>query len=156
MMSFRAEPIGSQVANQVRASRRDPFGGKAEMLLASDPRFPCRHCLEETPIDSEVLLISYQPLARKTPYAARGPIFICAADCDAFKGIDAVPEIVASRTVNLRAYDASGRMLYAHSQLSSGSEAEKHIASMLSDDRVAEVHAHTALHGCFLCKFVRN
>jgi hypothetical protein len=26
----------------------------------------------------------------------------------------------------------------------------------LKDGEVAEVHAHTALHGCFLCKFVRG
>jgi hypothetical protein len=156
MTSFRAEPINRELARKVRASRRDPFGGEAEMLPVSGPGFPCRHCLEETSAGEEVVLLSYQPLARQTPYAGRGPIFICAADCHGYRGIDAIPKIVAGRTVNLRAYDAAGRMLYEHARLSNGGEAKTLIAAMLSDDKVAEVHAHTALHGCFLCKFVRS
>jgi len=156
MTSFRALPIETALAHNIRRSGHDLFGGAADVWVAREPRLPCRHCLEETPLHGRVLLVSYQPLQQETPYAGRGPIFICADNCEAFDDRGRVPEIVASRHVNLRAYDGSGKMLYAHSRLATGEDARQEIASMLADDEVAEVHAHTALHGCFLCKFVRD
>ncbi len=155
MTDFRALPIDSNVARSVRSSGLDPFGAAAEVWVAREPRLPCRHCLEEARLEGKVLLISYQPLERQTPYAGRGPIFICGNACEAFDEPQRVPEIVASRHVNLRAYDGSGQMIYAHSRLARGADAGREIASMLEDAEVAQVHAHTALHGCFLCKFVR-
>lgn len=156
MISFRALPMETELAHNIRRSGLDPFGAAADVWVAHEPRLPCRHCLEEAPLHCKVLLISYQPVQRQTPYAGRGPIFICADDCEAFDEDDRVPEIVASRHVNLRAYDGAGRMLYAHSRIARGEGAGQEIASMLEDPEVAEVHAHTALHGCFLCKFVRG
>jgi hypothetical protein len=155
MSGFRAIAVDTDLAERVRASRLDPFGAKAEVWTARDSRLPCRHCLNEARFNSEVLLISYQPLKKETPYAGRGPIFICADECAGFDLTQLVPEIVATRHVNLRAYDRSGKMLYPYSRLAKGDEAEDHIGEMLKDQDVFEVHAHTALHGCFLCKFMR-
>jgi uncharacterized protein DUF1203 len=156
MISFRALPIETELARNIRCSGLDPFGGVADVWVAHEPRFPCRHCLAEAALHSKVLLISYQPLQQQTPYAGRGPIFICADDCEAFGGTKKLPEIVASRHINLRAYDGLGKMLYGYSKLARGEDAGPEIASMLEDKEVAEVHAHTAMHGCFLCKFVRD
>jgi hypothetical protein len=156
MISFRALPIETELARKMRRSRLDPFGHAAEIWVARERRLPCRHCLEEATLHGNVLLVSYQPLQGQTPFAGRGPIFICGDDCEAFCERERVPEIVASRHVNLRAYDGSGKMLYTHSKLAKGEDAGQEIASMLEDDEVVEVHAHTALHGCFLCKFVRS
>jgi hypothetical protein len=155
MSGFRAIALDTDLAKRVRASRFDPFGAKAEVWTARDSRLPCRHCLNEARLNSEVLLISYQPLEKQTPYAGRGPIFICGDECEGFDRAQTVPEIVAARQVNLRAYDGSGKMLYAYSRLAKGNEAKDHLAEMLKDEDVFEVHAHTALHGCFLCKFIR-
>jgi hypothetical protein len=156
MSHFRALAIESDIVNQVRSSGLDPFGAQAERWVAEDARLPCRHCLHEALLNSNVLLISYRPLKQDTPYAGRGPIFVCADECGRYAEVNALPQIVASRNVNLRAYTASGRMLYSHSRLTAGAEAKEHIAGMLSDEEVGEVHAHTALHGCFLCRFVRG
>jgi Protein of unknown function (DUF1203) len=155
MSGFRAIALDTGLAKRVRASRLDPFGAKAQVWTAKDSRLPCRHCLDESRLNSEVLLISYQPLEKETPFAGRGPIFICAEACEGFDRPLTVPEIVATRHVNLRAYDRSGKMLYAYSRLAKGDEAKEYIAEILKDEDVFEVHAHTALHGCFLCKFKR-
>jgi hypothetical protein len=155
MQGFRALGIDSTLAQQIRASGRDAFGGMAEVWYAKDTRLPCRHCLEEAPLNSTVLLVSYKPLVVDTPYAGRGPIFLCGHACAAFDDAGRVPATVASRHVNLRAYTASGQMIYRHSRLAQGQEAGNEVAAMLEDNDVAEVHAHTALHGCYLCRFVR-
>ena len=60
-MKFRADAVDSSFASDVRRSRRDAFGGEAELWRAAD-RYPCRHCLDEARRNSEVLLISYKPL----------------------------------------------------------------------------------------------
>lgn len=153
-MNFRAVAIDSGFARGVRQSRRDAFGGEAELWRAED-RYPCRHCLEEARKGSGVLLVSYRPLDRETPFAGRGPIFLCDEPCAPFSLSNVVPEIVATRRVNYRAYDSSGKMLYRHSRLAEVGEAHLHIGEMLADEEVAEVHAHTALHGCYLCRFIR-
>ena len=155
-MNFRAVAVDSSFAQDVRQSRRDGFGGAAELWRAADNRYPCRHCLDEARKDSAVLLISYQPLKRETPFAGRGPIFLCAEPCAVFSAFNEVPEIVATRRVNLRAYDSSGKMLYRHSRRVEGSEAPLHIGAILADEEATEVHAHTALHGCYLCRFIRG
>jgi hypothetical protein len=154
-MMFRAVAVDSSFARDVRGSRRDAFGGEAELWRAAD-RYPCRHCLDEARMDSDMLLLSFKPLELKTPYAGRGPIFLCAEPCPAYSARDAVPEIVATRRVNLRAYDPSGKMLYRYSRLAEGSEVRRHIEELLAEETVAEIHAHTALHGCYLCRFVRD
>jgi uncharacterized protein DUF1203 len=154
-MRFRTVAVDSSFARDVRQSRRDAFGGVAELWRAAD-RYPCRHCLDEARMESHVLLISYKPLESDTPFAGRGPIFLCAEPCQAYLGSNGVPEIVATRRVNLRAYDPSGKMLYHHSRLAEGSEVQLHIDEILADETVREVHAHTALHGCYLCRFIRD
>ena len=154
-MTFRAIAVDSGFVREVRQSRRDAFGGEAQLWRADD-RHPCRHCLDEARKDSAVLLISYGPLDRETPFAGRGPIFLCGEPCAAFSRSDEVPEIVATRRVNLRAYDSSGKMLYRHSRLAEGGEVQLHIGEILADEQVTEVHAHTALHGCYLCRFIRG
>jgi hypothetical protein len=155
MQGIRAIGIDSTLAQQIRASRRDVFGGMAEVWHAKESLLPCRHCLEEAPLDSTVLLVSYRPLAMDTPYAGRGPIFLCGHACAAYEDSERVPKTVASRHVNLRAYTASGQMIYRHSRLAQGEQAGEQVSTMFEDDDVAEVHAHTALHGCYLCRFVR-
>jgi hypothetical protein len=154
-MMFRAVAVDSGFAREVRRSRRDAFGGEAELWRAAD-RYPCRHCLDEARMESDVLLLSFKPLESKTPYAGRGPIFLCTEPCPAYSARNAVPEIVATRRVNLRAYDPSGKMLYRHSRLAEGSEVRQHIEELLAEEMVAEIHAHTALHGCYLCRFIRD
>jgi hypothetical protein len=154
-MMFRAVGIDSGFARDVRRSRLDAFGGEAELWRAAD-RYPCRHCLDEAGMDSDVLLLSYKPLEAQTPYAGRGPIFLCTEACQAYSAPNAVPEIVATRQVNFRAYDSSGKMLYRHSRLAEGSDAQRQIEEILADETVEEIHAHTALHGCYLCRFIRG
>jgi hypothetical protein len=153
-MTFRALAAEGSFVREVRKTGKDSLGNDAELWRAGE-RYPCRHCLNEVPKDKGVLLVSYQPLERRTPFAGRGPIFLCADECEAFTRHDEVPEIVASRRINLRAYDKSGKMLYRHSRLAEGAEAGMHLEEMLADAEVSEVHVHTALHGCYLCKFVR-
>jgi hypothetical protein len=113
--------------------------------------------MRQTRSGTDLILLKYSPfsIGSRSPYAERGPIFLCGEDCAAHGTPDLLPEIVTSRQVNIRAYDARDFMLYAHSQLADGHEAEGVVTKLLDDLSVRQVHVRTALHGCFLCAVER-
>ena len=156
MTSYRAYPISTQLAAQVRASLRGPFGQPAEEWVSGEGRLPCRHCLGEVPVGRKALLLSYGPFSGDGPYAERGPVFLCADDCQPFAAIVAMPEIVVGRLVNIRAYDRGEAMLYRHSQVAAGGEAAMIVQRLLEDLEVDKVHIRTARNGCFLCAVERS
>jgi hypothetical protein len=113
--------------------------------------------MRQTHPGTDLILMRYSPFSARSrsPYAERGPIFLCGGDCAAHAPSDRMPEIVTSRQVNIRAYDAGDTMLYAHSQLADGRDADGVVARLFADPNVRQVHIRTALHGCFLCAVER-
>jgi hypothetical protein len=157
MTPFKVVPFPREVAHAARSDRVDPWGGTATHLPSVDRSAPCRHCMRQTRAGADLILLAYSPFDRRSrsPYAERGPIFLCGDDCAAHSPPDHLPEIATSRQVNIRAYDARDFMLYGHSQLADGREAEGVVARLLEDPDVRQVHIRTALHGCFLCAVER-
>ena len=157
MMAFKVVPFPREVAHAARSDKVDPWSGAVTYLPGVERSAPCRHCMRQTRAGSDLILLSYSPFDHRSrsPYAERGPIFLCGEDCAAHGHPDRLPEIVTSRQVNIRAYDARDFMLYAHSQLADGSDAEGVVAKLLEQPNVRQVHIRTALHGCFLCAVER-
>ena len=157
MMAFKVVPFPREVAHAARSDRIDPWGEAVTYLPGVDRPAPCRHCMRQTRPGTDLILLRYSPFSARSrsPYAERGPIFLCGEDCAAHSPSDRLPEIVTSRQVNIRAYDARDYMLYAHSQLADGREAEGVAAKLLEEPGVRQVHIRTALHGCFLCAVER-
>lgn len=151
---FRCLPIASPLVARLRNATHDDAGFAIERRL-SDGRFPCRHCLEETPAGELGLLLHFDPKRPGGVYGHGTAIFLCATDCVAFDAVDAVPEIVASRDVVLRAYAADGRMLYAANRpVTDGRHAEA-IREVFADPEVALINVHALRAGCFLCHVER-
>ena len=157
MTGFQVLPFPAEVVRTARTHRADPWGEAVTFLPGVDRSAPCRHCMRQTPSGTDLLLLKYSPFSARSrsPYAERGPIFLCGNDCAAHAAPDRLPEIVTSRQVNIRAYDERDVMLYAHSLLADGREADGVVAKLLDDPNVRQVHVRTALHGCFLCAVER-
>lgn len=148
--NFRCLPIASPLAARLRVATHDNAGFAIERR-PSDGRFPCRHCLKETPAGDDALLLHHDPKRPGGVYGHGTAIFLCADGCDAFDATDTVPEVVASREVVLRAYAADGRMLYgANRPVTDGQHAEA-IRATFADPEVALINVHTLRAGCFLC-----
>ncbi len=64
-----------------------------------------------------------------------------------------MPEVLRSRTLSLRAFDAAGMMLDA--DLVEGRALEGAAERLLADPAVAYLHAHFAKPGCFACRIDR-
>jgi hypothetical protein len=61
--------------------------------------------------------------------------------------VDEVPEVMRTRLLSLRAYDAEGMMLDA--DVVDGKEIESVIARFFATPHVAYIHAHNAKRGCY-------
>lgn len=157
MAAFHVIPFPADVVRAARSQRVDPWGGAARFLPAADRSAPCRHCMSGTRPGGDLLLLKYSPFAADSPspYAERGPIFLCGHDCAPYATPSRLPEIVTTRQVNIRAYDAADLMLYAHSHIADGQDAGDVVARLLEHAGVRRVHIRTALHGCFLCEVQR-
>lgn len=123
------------------------------MTVDSHPGFPCRISLQDAAIGEEVLLLPYEHLAEASPYRAAGPIFVRRGVVRRVLAPGEIPDYVSRRTMSLRAYDASHRMIAAG--LYQGDAVATGIEHTLADAEVDYIHLHNAQRGCFSCRVER-
>jgi hypothetical protein len=119
----------------------------------SKPGFPCRVSLTDAEVGEDVLLINYEHLPVDSPYRASHAIYIRAGEqtCDV---VDAVPAMLRSRLLSLRAFDAAGMMTAA--DVVDGTELEPAIGKLFSDERAQYLHVHFARPGCYAARVDRG
>lgn len=153
-MSFRISGLpAAQFANWFTLNDAELAARHAVRRVAdSKPGFPCRVSLTDADAGEEVLLINYEHLPVDSPYRASHAIYIRAAEatCDV---VDSVPSMLRSRLLSLRAYDAVGMMTAA--DVVDGSELERGIGKMFSDERAKYLHVHFARPGCYAARIDR-
>ena len=138
------------------------FGESNEALAAQHiarmtvdgPAFPDRITLVDLPLGKSVLLLNYEHQPAATPYQSAHAIFVV-EDREAKRAehIDDIPAVMKKRPISLRAFDSDGNMLDA--VLSEGTNLEPHIARMFEDPKVAYLHAHYAIRGCYAARIDR-
>ena len=155
MSAFRIVPISEAVAEGIRKTRNDGHGNSGiPPTVADEPRgYPCRLCLEDAKVGEEVLLFSYSPFDRAVPYRNLGPIFVHAYACAPYTREESVPELMRSRLLALRGYDADGRMVEC--DLTEGAALESMVSRFFANPETAVIHAHNARAGCFVCRIER-
>jgi uncharacterized protein DUF1203 len=82
-----------------------------------------------------------------------GKIFIREIAEDAVISQDTVPELLRTRLLSVRGYDAGGMMTEA--DVIDGREVEILIARLLRDERAEYLHVHLARPGCYICRVDR-
>lgn len=123
-------------------------------VVADSPRgYPCRVSLSEAAAGETLLLLTFEH-HRDGPYRASGPIFVRERGERAPTLRNRLPELLRSRRLSLRVYDADGWLLQA--RVSEGEQAEAAVEEILADPRVARIDAHNAAYGCFLCRIERD
>lgn len=128
-------------------------GGK-RYTADKKPGFPCRVSLRDADIGEGVILVPFRHQASNSPYRATGPVFVREAAQDVTLSSNTVPELLRTRLLSVRAYDASDLMTEA--DVVDGQELENALARMFANDRVSYVHLHFARPGCFACRVDRD
>jgi hypothetical protein len=141
-------------AQRVRAARRDDFGNQLSPMI-SDGSGPCRHCLRYADPGDALLLFSYKPFDKPTPYQEVGPVFVHADGCTRYPEHAGFPEDFSRRPLILRPYDENDNIQDSQVFAEAG-EAESCARTLLANPAVAYVHARSRTRGCFMFRIERG
>lgn len=154
MTRFRAIGLDVATTHRLRSAMQDD-AGNVVMLMASTGTAPCRFTLTDHPEGAAMLLLGLKVPRPAGVNAQVSPILMSSAGGLSWDAVDVIPPVVAARQVALRAYDANGMMVYPANRLICDGGHEAVVRRMLEWPDVAFANCHTALAGCYLCRFER-
>ena len=125
----------------------------AQRVFADDPRMPCRVSMAHAGIGEELLLLNYEHQPANTPYRARHAIYVRKLAAQAFDAVDAVPDVLSSRLIAVRAFDAEHMMIDA--EVSEGDAVGALFARFLENPEASYLQAHYARRGCYAAQVDR-
>jgi hypothetical protein len=118
------------------------------------PSYPCRVSLQDADVGERLLLLNYEHLPVTSPFRSSHAIYVRENAVEAHPEVNEVPDMLASRLLSIRAFDAAGMMHAA--DVVQGNDVEPLIERMLGDAKVAYLHAHNAKYGCFFARIDRR
>jgi hypothetical protein len=127
--------------------------GAVRRVADRKPGFPCRVSLMDAEPGESVLLVNFLHQPAATPYRARHAIYVREFAREARLAPQEVPEVLRSRLLSLRAFDAAGWLLEA--DVVDGQSLEPALIRLLEPPAIAYVHIHNAKPGCYAARAVR-
>lgn len=128
--------------------------GARRVIATAKPGFPCRVSLEDADAGETLILLHHVSHDVATPYRSAYAIYVRQDVTEAAHYADAIPPVLAGRSLGLRGFDASGMLRQA--LLALPGEAEEKILMLLADETIAYIDAHNAAHGCFAARIERS
>jgi hypothetical protein len=121
--------------------------GVKRVVADSRPGYPDRIEMRDADVGETLLLLNHVCQPADTPYRASHAIFVREGADKTYDRIDEIPDVMRSRLLSLRAYDAEGMMVDA--EVIDGRDAASVIVRFFGSADVAYIHAHNAKRGCF-------
>lgn len=116
-------------------------------VIADDARMPCRVSMAHAAVGEELLLLNYDHQPANTPYRSTHAIYVRKLADQAFDAVNTVPEVMSSRLLAIRAFDALHMMIDA--EVCEGTEAAQMFERFLSNPSTCYLHVHNARRGCY-------
>jgi hypothetical protein len=153
MIQFRVTGIPTDLARQVRETRKSPqYGHPAHAEMATGYG-PCRSCLATFEKGQEErLLFTYDPFAGLDPYPSPGPIFIHSEECPVWDA-GTFPPTLRPLPLTFEGYGAD-RWIVARERVADG-EVEAAIERLFADVEVRYIHVRNTEAGCFIARVER-
>ncbi len=117
------------------------------------PGFPCRVSLADAAVGDELILVNYEHQEGASPFRATHAIYVRKGVARARPAIGEVPDVLKSRVLSLRAFDAAAMLVAA--DLVEGRELGPALDRLLAEPGVEYVHIHYAKQGCYAARAVR-
>jgi hypothetical protein len=121
--------------------------GVSRYVVDAAPGFPDRIEMRDLEVGESALLLNYTHLDAASPYRSSHAIFVREGATERYDRVNEVPDVMRTRPLSLRAYDANHMMLDA--DLVDGRSLEALIQRFFSDPEVAYIHVHNAKRGCY-------
>jgi hypothetical protein len=128
--------------------------GAIRQIVIKKPGFPCRVSLADADIGEEVLLVHYEHQSADTPFRSSHAVYVRPNGASACPRPNEVPDLLRSRILSLRAFNAKGMMVCA--DLADGSELESAIERTFANPDVEYLHLHFAKPGCYAARVDRS
>ena len=125
----------------------------ARRVIADDPRLPCRVGMEHAEVGEELLLLNFEHQPANTPYRAAHAIYVRKLAEEAFESVNTVPQVLASRLLAVRAFDAQHIMIDA--EVCEGTHAAEMFERFLENPQTSYLQVHNARHGCYAARVER-
>ena len=122
-------------------------------VFADDPRMPCRVSMAHAEPGEELLLLNHAHQPANTPYRSTHAIYVRRLADRAFDAVDSVPEVMTSRLVAVRAFDARHMMIDA--DVSEGDTTAALIERLLANPEASYLQAHYARRSCYAARIER-
>jgi hypothetical protein len=127
--------------------------GVKRYVADKKPGFPDRIEMRDAEIGETLLLLNHVCQPADTPYRASHAIFVLEGAETTYHAVNEIPEVMRTRLLSLRAYNAAGMMLDA--DVVDGKDAERIINRFFSSPEIAYIHAHNAKRGCYSARIDR-
>lgn len=125
----------------------------ARRVFADDDRMPCRVSMEHARLGEELLLLNYEHQPANTPYRASHAIYVRKAADKAYDAVDVVPDVLRSRLLAIRAFDAQDMMIDA--EVCEGLHAADVFERFLGNHEARYLQVHNAKRGCYAARVER-
>jgi hypothetical protein len=109
--------------------------------------------MRDAELGEPLILVNYQHQSADTPYRASHAVFVREGAQHRYDACDEIPEVLARRTISLRAFDAAHWMVGG--ELHEGRQLEAGIRKLLGQPEVAYLQAHYAGRGCYAARIER-
>lgn len=139
--------LPTETARYYQSGGSDGYNNSPERNVSDGTGNPCRHCLREVPEGAGMLIVAHRPFSTLQPYAETGPIFLCAAHCDAPDG--ALPPVLdTSAEFLIKGYTADERILYGTGAIVPRHEIDAYAQNLLAREEIAFVDIRSARNNC--------
>ena len=148
-MNFRVTGLSPEPFRQLYGLSDQALASEGVIRYVADtkPGFPDRVEMRDAEIGEQLLLLNHVCQPANTPYRATHAIFVREGAATRYDRVNEVPEVMRTRLLSLRAYDAVGMMLDA--DIVDGANVEVLIQRFFASSLVAYIHAHNAKRGCY-------
>ena len=154
-MAFRVLGLPSSLFESLYGLSEQELAERGiEVKIADAPKgFPCRVSLRDAPVGARMLLLNFEHQPAETPYRSRHAIFVEDGAEEVRPAVDEVPEVLASRTLSVRAFDEAGQMV--DGVVVNGRDAGPLFERLLTNPQAAYLHVHNAGRGCYAARVDR-
>jgi hypothetical protein len=122
-------------------------------IVTESPGTPCRVSLADAEVGETVVLLNYEHQPNNTPYRATHAIFVRKDAVQAMPDVNTIPEVLASRLLSIRGFDATHNMRVA--DVVDGVDLAAALDGMFATAGVDYIHIHNAKQGCFAAHVTR-
>jgi Protein of unknown function (DUF1203) len=121
--------------------------GVKRYVADKKPGFPDRIEMRDAEIGEKLLLLNHVCQPADTPYRATHAIFVIEGAENTYQRVNEIPDVMRTRLLSLRAYNAAGMMLDA--DVVDGKDTESVVMRFFASADVAYIHVHNAKRGCY-------